>query len=236
MSLAGTRKTPTFATNEHPRTMMTPSFAGRLYSLPLSIALLAAIPCTAQVTMADILQKKAPLTCVGMDFSEAHFTPRFEFEKLEKRGSVFLNEWNNLIEAEPAKYDLGKPLGLDYVGNVTSYVLSSNGNFQPAKAFQAATGPLSDKDIAGIVSKYPTKGVAGAGVVFFVNSFNKTAEQAQFTMVFFDMGTRKVLHTERLQGKPGGFGLQNFWAGALVNVLKQIETTYAPAWRVRFAQ
>lgn len=215
--------------------MMDP-VTGRMSALTLSIALVCTAPCTAQVTMADILQKKAPLTCVGLDFSEAHFTPRFEFQKLEQRGSVFLNEWNNLIEAEPAKYDLGIPMGLDYVGNVTSYVLSANGNFQPGKAFQAATGPLTDQQIVSMVGKYPTKGVAGAGVVFLVNSFNKTAEQAQFTMVFFDMATHKVLHTERLQGKPGGFGLQNFWAGALVNVLKQIQTTYAPAWRVRYAQ
>lgn len=212
------------------------SFAKGIAAIPVALALLAVSNVSAQISMADVLQKKVPLTCVGLDFSEAHFTPRFEFEKLEKRGSVFLNEWNNLIEAEPAKYDLGVPLGLDYVGNVTSYVLSSNGNFQPAKAFQAATGPLTEQQIAKMVSQYPTKGVDGAGVVYIVNSFNKTAEQAQFTIVFFDMATHKVLHSERVQGKPGGFGLQNYWAGSLVNVLNQVKTTYAPAWRVRYAK
>ncbi|MBX2972603.1 MAG: hypothetical protein KF797_05835 [Flavobacteriales bacterium] len=207
-----------------------------LRALPMAALLLTALSGTAQTTMADVLQKKAPLTWVGLDFSEARFTPRPEFAQLEQKGSIFLNNWNDLLDSEPAKFDIGTPLGLDYVANKTSFVVGANAGFDPAKAFSGPLVPPTDDQVARMVARYPTKQETGAGVVFIVNSFNKTAEMADFTVVFFDMATHTVLHSERIQGKPSGFGLRNFWAGAVHHVLKQIKSPYAKAWRQRYGK
>lgn len=49
---------------------------------------------------------------------------------------------------------------------------------------------------------------------------DKRAAQAVYEMVFFDIATREVRYTERVEGHAGGFGLRNYWANTVAEVLK----------------
>jgi len=39
-------------------------------------------------------------------------------------------------------------------------------------------------------------------------------------VTFFDIQTKQVLLTEKIDGKAGGYGFRNFWEGAYFKVMK----------------
>ena len=82
---------------------------------------------------------------------------------------------------------------------------------------------LSPDMIQGIVDNYfIEEDMKGIGLVFIAESYSKPNVQGAYYVTFFDMETRKVLYTERMLGKPSGFGLRNYWAGSYYNVLKDV--------------
>ncbi|MPN27834.1 hypothetical protein SDC9_175268 [bioreactor metagenome] len=42
----------------------------------------------------------------------------------------------------------------------------------------------------------------------------------RFVLVCFNVKTKRILFTERVQGKSGGFGLRNYWVAPLANIMK----------------
>ena len=42
-----------------------------------------------------------------------------------------------------------------------------------------------------------------------------------YTAVLFDPATQEVILQMDMTGKPGGFGLRNYWAGSVYNALKK---------------
>lgn len=205
--------------------------------LSICFAASVLVPCgqaMAQNAMADMLSGKTPLTFIGLDFSQAKFVARYDFPGLDKQGNVFFSRWNGLLQNEWMKYNLAEPLNLGNVPTNTQYVQLVNDGVDVQKAW-AGGDPVFDKDgIPGMVKKYKTEDGEGLGCVFIVGSFNKSLEKGEFFVTFFDMKTKEVLHTERMVGKPVGFGERNFWAGAVSNVLDEIKKTYRNTWEQKF--
>lgn len=185
-------------------------------------------------TMADALNNKCAVTWIGLDFSEATLVPTVEFAAVQADPGLMIMKWNNLLEAEAEKFDLGKALGITACINNTSYVQSANDGISSADLLSRTAGTLDKEKVPGMVKDYKTEDGEGVGVVFIVSTFNKTQEMAEFYVTFFNMKTKQVLHSERISGKPTGFGLRNYWAGAVTSVLKNIEKEYSKAWLKRF--
>jgi len=40
-------------------------------------------------------------------------------------------------------------------------------------------------------------------------------------LIAFDIATRKILSKREVSGKAGGFGLRNYWAGSVYNIIKK---------------
>ncbi|NOX86391.1 MAG: hypothetical protein GXO86_10590 [Chlorobi bacterium] len=57
-------------------------------------------------------------------------------------------------------------------------------------------------------------------------SYSKPNVQGAYYVTFFDIATKKVLSTERMLAKPGGFGLRNYWAKTYYTVLKEVGKKY----------
>ena len=70
---------------------------------------------------------------------------------------------------------------------------------------------IIDADIAETVRGYKLKHDQGLGLVFIIDRLVKTQETGCLYVVFFDIGSRKVLYSERLCEKAGGMGFRNFW-------------------------
>jgi hypothetical protein len=67
-----------------------------------------------------------------------------------------------------------------------------------------------------------------------VESFDKTGEQASMYVTFINLSSKKVLMTERLTAEPTGFGLRNYWAGAVYSMYKQISKKELRNWREKY--
>ncbi len=192
------------------------------------------LPLTGQgQTMADVMNNRTDITWVGLDFTAATFTPAMDFIEVQNNVDLALARWNALLEQEPAKFDLGTALGSTRTKNNTTIMQVVNAGLSPHDLIQGSARPLDAAKIPGMVAGYKTEG-EGVGVVFIVELFDKTAVQSIFHVTFFNMATKEVLHTERMVSKPGGFGLRNYWAGGVSNVLKAIKSDYAKMWKKRF--
>lgn len=185
-------------------------------------------------TMADALNNKCQVTWIGLDFSEAKLIPTVEFATVEADPGTAILKWNNLLEQEHEKFDLAKALGISNVVTNTSYVAPVNEGVKSQDLLSRTAITLDKEKVPSMVKKYKTNDGDGVGVVFVVSAFNKTSEIAEFYVTFFNMKTREVLHSERISGKPTGFGIRNYWAGAVTQVLKTIEKEYSKAWLKRF--
>ena len=85
--------------------------------------------------------------------------------------------------------------------------------------------PRSTKaDIAaqlpGILARYDN-GSGNKGLVLIATTLDKGNGIGYYTAVLFDPATQEVILQMDMAGKPGGFGLRNYWAGSVYNALKK---------------
>ncbi|MBL7931607.1 MAG: hypothetical protein JNL60_06890 [Bacteroidia bacterium] len=71
----------------------------------------------------------------------------------------------------------------------------------------------------------------GLGLVFIVESFDKSYHRGNYWIVFFDIQSRKILFSDYCSGSPSGFGLRNYWAGSLKHVLAEIQILRYNMWK-----
>jgi len=175
-------------------------------------------------SVADVFNSKT-LTWYGLDFSHARFVGDFG-PTVGKNGNVlrdgFFSQWNNTIIREVKKYDFAKYYDKDSFDTNITDVESINSKIDAANVIVSAPPtPLTESILQNEVNKY-AKGKSGIGLVYFVEVFNKTAVNGIINIVFFERSSGKILLTKRIQSKPGGFGVKNYW---LKSVLETMETS-----------
>ncbi len=187
--------------------------------------------------MSEIFQTEKA-TWFGLDYSEAYFIGSEGFTNPSDIKDRYFNSWNLLIKNEYEKYNLGKffkkskvEISLDNVNavnqevNIYDRVIDDNGKMLH----------LDDAKVQEMINKYNfTEDQEGLGIVFIVESYSKTAVIANYFVTFFDIKTKKVLLTERMEGKPGGFGLRNYWARSYYNVFNTIYKKRYKAWAKKY--
>jgi len=81
---------------------------------------------------------------------------------------------------------------------------------------------VTDADIDQVVAKIEKEGDSQYGAVIVAGLLNKTANHGTFTFVVFDQDTKEIIFQQEATGKARGFGLRNFWAGALRGAMKNV--------------
>jgi len=84
---------------------------------------------------------------------------------------------------------------------------------------------LKKEDIEKIIKEYKSD-KKGLGLVYIVDNFDKPGEDGTIWVTFFDIASKNVLLTEKFSGKPKGFGIKNYWAGAILDIIKQSGKEY----------
>jgi len=203
-------------------------------ALMAATVILAPLAGRSQATMADVLNGKTRLTFLGLDLSEAQFTTQIDFAEVSNQGALYFRKWNGLLQSEWEKFNLAKPLKLASVPTDVSIADEANDVTDVSKAWAAGNVTFDKEQIPAMVRTYKTGDKEGAGCVFIVGSFNKPAETADMYVTFLDLKTKEVLHVERVVGEPRGFGLRNYWAGAVTSVLEQIDKRYRKEWHAKY--
>jgi len=79
---------------------------------------------------------------------------------------------------------------------------------------------LSDQNISTLIKSFNTGRDTGYGVLYAAEMLDRQDGIGRFVVVCFNVKTKRILFTERVQGKAGGFGLKNYWVAPLANIMK----------------
>jgi hypothetical protein len=177
---------------------------------------------------------------LGVDFS--HVKLIGDFSQFYGTGSksnaqirdVYFSGWNNIILAEPAKYDIKGMLRLSEIYYDIDMIMEINSTAKIEDLESYNNPNYSKKDIEGFISSYKIENSEGIGVLLVAECLNKNAEEAYFHFVAINMITKEILIYERLRGEPMGIGLRNYWAGSVYSVIKDIKKKHYKIWKKRF--
>ena len=182
---------------------------------------------------------------LGVDFSHVKLIGDFaEFISAGDKNAVeirnrYFPKWNNLILAEPSKYDIKGMLRKGELVYEIGMISNLNAN-APIEDMEAYNNPkYSRDDIAKWVESYPTEEVSvstnkAIGIVFIAEALNKSSVEAYYHFVAMNLNTKEILIHDRLRGEPAGFGLRNYWAGSIYKVIKIIEKTKYKSWKAKY--
>lgn len=185
---------------------------------------------------ASIFNPDEQLTWCGVDFSHAKYIG-LEYKDLAKLDKNFFSSVNNKIIGEKDKfdfkrifskkafaYDISMVDDLNKVINIDDHVVKKSAD---EKQFSA-------EDINTFFSNYQFKDISGLGLIIIVESLNRRDNFASMYLVFFDVNTKTILLQERMVGKPGGFGLVNYWLATINRVFQDIEEYKLYKWKNQY--
>lgn len=200
----------------------------------LFILAISSIFQTAAQTRSDVFKKEEPVTWLGLDFTNAKLIG--DRERLGSESDVrhLLEAWNDLILKEPEKFDIAKAIGRTKIENAVEVTNEHNAELDVMSMFSDSEKDyvhVKASDVEQIVGSYDFKGKTGIGLMFVVESFSKLNEEGSVFVTFINMGSKEVLFTERLVAEPKGFGMRNFWAGAVYGVITKIQKKEFELWR-----
>jgi hypothetical protein len=202
----------------------------------LSFVVMLSVPCVAQ-EMADIFDRKAKITWLGIDFTGAKFIGDRERYGSHADVKDLMLSYNNLMLKEPDKFDMGLAIDKIRVADDFSVTNDHNAELNIAEIFSTSEGDyfhLRPNDIIEIIANYDFKGKTGIGVMINVESFNKFKKEGCAWITFVDMGKKDVFFSERVTGEPGGAGLRNYWGNAIYDMLKATRKKEFEMWRKKY--
>ncbi len=144
---------------------------------------------------------------------------------------------NDVIVNEPKKYDLAGAFHKSNIDHDLSLVAKRNAKINTEEMKSTATSDydrLKEDDINKLVKGFDFGGKKGIGLLFVVDGMSKARKSAGIWVTLIDMGAKKMLMTERMQGEPGGFGFRNYWAGSFRKVIEEIEKRKYKDWKAKY--
>ncbi len=181
-------------------------------------------------TKKDIFNSDVPITYYGIDFSNGHYYGDPGTVDASEMVSI-TNKINDLIIIESSKYNIPPAIrrsDIDKKIDLTNK-LNASINTQKFIVFGKEDVRLNESAVQKIVSKYKVSG-NGIGMVFIVELMDKSLQQTDVWVTFFSVNGKKVLLTEKVSGKAGGFGFRNYWARSYLEIIKNIKTNLYSRW------
>lgn len=163
----------------------------------------------------------------GLDFSQVKCIGPRGFTEPDRIKDWYFAAWNTLILEEHEKYNVQEFYQKENM--ITDLSVTARRNRLPEANELVINEPyeFEEGQLEGIIETYSLRDVQeGLGLVYVVETLNKTYQKAVIHVVFFDIASKKILWKERYSGSPRGFGFRNYWAGAILNVMKASEKDY----------
>lgn len=190
----------------------------------------------AQKAMSKLFDGKTKVVFLGLDFTQAKFIGQDGFKDAYKLKTYYLANWNALLEEEYAKYNL--PLNAlkarHYETNTSSLMVLNDDIKKIEERIINGSYYIDERTVQKSIRKYKYSYNKGIGISFVVESFNKSQEKSVIWVTFINLANNSLLYTERMEGEASGFGLRNYWAGSISDIIEQIRTSRYKVWKRRF--
>lgn len=157
-----------------------------------------------------------PLVWCGLDYSRVKMIGTQDFRQPDQIFPGMLAKWNDLfmVEMLPKLESMAKSVESDLDAVTARNEKASGSQINRADGTQdqmVKPTDITEADIAEAVRGYKLKHDQGVGLVFIMDRLVKVQETGCLYVVFFDVASRRVLHSERLCEKAAGFGFRNYW-------------------------
>lgn len=172
-------------------------------------------------------------TWLGIDYSQVRAMGDVGATPSEMKDRYF-ESINELVITESEKYNVAKAFKKTNVSNDLSMVAKINSKIDADKIKTSNSedlAQLNPEKVNKIVSGYEFGDKKGYGIIFIMESLDKTAPQASMYVTIINMDTKKVVATKRMAEKPQGFGFRNYWARPINDVLKDLEKKGYDKWK-----
>lgn len=177
----------------------------------------------------DLFKSETEIIWLGIDYSKVQLTG--DFSEFQGTGSYdpsdvqrkYFPTWNMFILNESAKYDIKGMLQKSNLTYDIDMIMELNKNASTDEMMTYNPKTYTKDEIESQVAGYSLDGKKGLGVLFIVESLNKSSVQAAYHFVAINLSTKEVLVHERFVTIPAGIGIRNFWAGSIYKVIKEIK-------------
>jgi hypothetical protein len=189
----------------------------KLLLTSLLIATASAVPGASEQTLA----------WCGLDYSMVKMIGTHDFRHPEEIFPGMLAKWNDLFIKEmlPHLESITKSVQID-LQSVTARNQTTSANqiehVDGSHKEMVDTSHISEADIDKAVRSYELKTNEGLGLVFIVDRLVKKQETGCTYVVFFDVKSRKVVHSERICAGAGGGGFRNYWFRPIKSAVEKL--------------
>jgi hypothetical protein len=191
-------------------------------------------------TVNDIFEPNTKITWLGLDMTGAIFIG--DREKWGSQSDIqnTIKSWNDLFLHEKDKFNitamLRKKTPVEFKLDITQ---NHNAELDISNILSEKSADhihLRKDGVEQIAAAYNYEGLTGIGLMFNVESFNKTNNEGSLWVTFVNMATGEVLLTERMTAAPRGAGVRNYWAGAVFEIMEQVKKREYEQWRKKYQQ
>lgn len=181
---------------------------------------------TASIT-SRAAETNKPVVWCGLDYSKVKMIGTQDFRQPEEIFPRMLEDWNSLFITEMLpqleKTFPSVKTDLKAVEDRNAKANASQIDREDGSTDEMVTpSSVTSADIARIVKSYDLKNKEGTGLVFIMDRLVKAQQMGCLYVVFFDVSSRTVLHSERVVAKAGGFGFRNYWFSPVKTAVKQL--------------
>jgi hypothetical protein len=175
-----------------------------------------------------------PALYLGIDFTKAKLINDEKSDPVIIQGQQFPGI-NRLIIDEPKKYDIQEAYHRIFWGISLDAVNLRNQKISPDSLKSTNDNDLlrlNRTDIENLVAGFDFGNHTGYGVLLIVEGMDKTKKMITIWYTLVDMGSKKIIVTERVPGKLGsGFGFRNYWASAIKNTIGNVKSDIYDQWK-----
>lgn len=153
----------------------------------------------------------------GVDFSHAKV---YAAQETTEQFVQAFEGINLLLIYDPSKYNFSQMSGRNVEVDIAPIMkVNASCDYSNLKSYNKS---YEEPDYADIVKKYDLQQPEGTGIVLVAKILDKPAAMADYKLILFDIATREILSTKDVYGIAGGFGLRNYWARSVYNIITTV--------------
>jgi hypothetical protein len=178
------------------------------------------------------------LAWCGLDYSKVKMIGTADFNQPSQIFPGMLVAWNHLFLKEmlPKLESMAKSVKTDVTAVHDANEKANEKQIERedgTREEKVVPTHLTESDISKMVRAYKLKEDQGLGLVFIMDRLVKLQETGCMHVVFFDIASRKVIRSQRMCEKAGGFGFRNYWFNPVKEAVKKLPKLYAEANAVK---
>ena len=173
------------------------------------------IVCIVGATLANAQSGKDKYYAYGVDFSYVKVIGATE--SVSQLATAF-EDINELLIGEMKKYDFSRMVKEQVTIDIEPTLERLRYcDYEYIKLYRNEEFEL---DCNRIIAEYNLTEKEGKGILIIAKLLNKSARKGIYYAVVFDIESREILYCKEVTGKARGFGLRNFWAHSVYQVIK----------------